>query len=95
MRLRFSLVLACVASLALVGALGADTGFVANINSTQEVPVNASPAVGNAYCVLNNAQTQLSYTVNYTGLLGPRTASHFHGPASPGVSGRYERSAPR
>jgi hypothetical protein len=86
MRLRYSLALALVALLAIGGSAIADTGMVANMNGAQEVPANASPAVGNAIAVLNNAGTSLSFTVNYTGLVAPVTANHIHGPAPVGVN---------
>lgn len=85
MHLRYTAALALAALLASTAAI-ADTGFVANINSAQEVPVNASTGTGNGYMVLNNAQNSLSYNISFTGLTGNHTAAHFHGPAAPGVN---------
>lgn len=45
-----------------------------------------SPATGTATLLLNDAQTELSYTITYSGLLGPEVAAHFHN-APPGVNG--------
>ena len=86
MRLRYTATLALAALLAFSVPAVADTGFVANINSAQEVPTNTSTATGNGYMVLNNAQTQLSYNISFTGLTVNHTAAHFHGPAAPGVN---------
>ena len=86
MRLRYTATLALAALLAFSVPAVADTGFVANINSAQEVPANTSTATGNGYFVLNNAQTSLSYNISFTGLTGNHTAAHIHGPAAPGVN---------
>jgi hypothetical protein len=86
MRLRYLTLLLAVASLVVASPASADTGFAANLNSAQEVPVNASPGTGTATLILNNAQTSLSYTVTYQNLVANRTAAHIHGPAAPGVN---------
>ena len=84
MRMRYTLALAA-ASMLIFGTTGvalANTGFSANLNGLNEVPANASPATGYGFCVLDNAGANLSYSVTYSGLVAPRTASHFHGPAT-------------
>ena len=84
MRSRYTLAL--LALLLVPSASLAAQGFSANLSGLQEVPVNASTATGNAAVVLNDAGNQLTYTVNYSGLLGTLTASHIH-KAPIGVNG--------
>ena len=86
MRLRYSLILSLAAMFALATAPFADTGLVALLNQAQENPPTGSPATGNGVVVINAAQTQFSYTVNYTGLLAGVTANHVH-KAPVGVNG--------
>lgn len=85
MRLRYTALVLAAALLSAAPA-SADTGFSAVINGAQEVPANASPGTGTATLVLNNAQTQLSYSVTYQNLTSNRTAAHIHGPAAPGTN---------
>ena len=40
---------------------------------------------GQVDATLNTVTHKLKYTIEYTGLSGPVTAAHFHGPAKPGV----------
>ncbi len=86
MRLRYSIVLALAASLALAAAAAADTGLVATLQGTQEVPANGSPGIGNGIVVIDAAGTSLSYSVPYTGLVSTVIANHFHRAAA-GVNG--------
>ena len=86
MRLRFSTPLIAAAMLLLAAAASAQTGFSAFLAGSQEVPPVATPASGYCAMVLNAGGTSLSYNLDYSGLLANRTASHFHGPAAPGVN---------
>lgn len=85
MRLRY-LVLASVLGLALTVPASAQTSYSCFLNSANEVPVNASPAIGSCVAVVNAAQTQVSITCQFVNLVGTYTASHLHGPAAPGVN---------
>lgn len=51
------------------------------LRGANEVPPNASPATGMVDAVFNKDTMQLRWKVTYTGLSGPATAAHFHGPA--------------
>ena len=86
MRLRYSIAL-IAAALLVTGPLAAraDTGFSVSLDGLQEVPPNASPATGSGTLVIDNAQTQVTYSINYSGLTGTRSAQHIHGPGAPGV----------
>ena len=62
------------------------TGFSTTLSGLQEVPANASNGTGTAVVVLNDAQTQFTYSVTFSGLTGNTTASHIH-KAAIGVNG--------
>ena len=70
-----------------------DTGFIAHLDGLTESPPNASPSTGTCIMVLNNAQTELSYTLSFTPLLAPQTAAHFHNDdiANPSPNGAVVR----
>lgn len=56
----------------------------ATLNGKSEVPPNASAGTGTADINYDAATKKLSWKVTYSGLSGPATAAHFHGPAEPG-----------
>lgn len=58
----------------------------ATLEGIQEVPPNASPAIGSATLTLDTAINQLCWNIVYSGLLATEVAAHFHGPAPPGVN---------
>jgi hypothetical protein len=69
----------------------ADTFFVATLTGPQEVPPNTSPAVGFGTFVLNDAGTELTFNITFSGLIGgPISGAHFHN-APPGVNGGIVR----
>ena len=82
--------------LAVAGAswVRADTNFTAVLNGLQENPANASPATGTATMVLNNAMTELTYSMSFSGLVAPQNAAHFHNDdlANPSPNGAVVRS---
>ncbi|MHC2626668.1 hypothetical protein ACVIW2_008700 [Bradyrhizobium huanghuaihaiense] len=74
-------------------ALGAAVAFAApasaeklkaTLDGKSEVPANTSSGTGTAELDYDAASKKLSWTVNYSGLSGPATAAHFHGPAEAG-----------
>src|SRR6202035_1867737 len=77
-------------------ALGATIAFAgpafaekmkATLSGKSEVPANSSAATGNADIDYDAATKKLTWKVTYSGLSGPATAAHFHGPAEPGKNG--------
>jgi hypothetical protein len=77
-------------SLAMTALLAAGTAATAetltykvNLTSAAEVPPNASKGTGQADITYDTATKKLDWTVTYSGLTGPATAAHFHGPAAP------------
>lgn len=62
----------------------AQTKFQGQLSGSQEVPPKQSNGTGTATATLNG--NTLEYTVEYSGLSGPATMGHFHGPAEPGAN---------
>jgi len=55
-----------------------------NLTSAAEVPPNTSPGKGTADVTYDTASKMLTWKVTYSGLTGPATMAHFHGPAEAG-----------
>jgi hypothetical protein len=62
----------------------ATTAFNATLNATSEVPPNQSPATGTATVTLDPATNTITWSGTFSGLTGPATAAHIHGPAPVG-----------
>lgn len=79
-----------VASIAILTFLSitavAQQVFVANLSSSQEVPLNASTGKGVCTVTLNAAETQININLTYSGLTSAANAGHIHGPAPVGVN---------
>jgi hypothetical protein len=58
--------------------------FEANLSASQQVPPAASPGTGAAEVQFNENTNRLTWKVTYSGLTGPATAAHIHGPAPVG-----------
>lgn len=56
----------------------------ATLSAASEVPPNASTATGALEASVNKDSNLLTWTVTYSGLTGPATGGHFHGPAMAG-----------
>ena len=54
--------------------------------AAQEVPPNTSTGSGTVVTTLDKSTRTLRWTVTYSGLSGPVTAGHFHGPAQAGAN---------
>jgi hypothetical protein len=69
------------------GAAGAATQrFTAALKGADEVPANQTTGSGQLSATLDTATKVLTYKATYSGLTGPATMAHFHGPAAPGVN---------
>jgi len=55
-----------------------------NLNAASEVPPNDSAGKGTADVTYDTTSKMLTWKVTYSGLTGPATMAHFHGPAEPG-----------
>ena len=60
--------------------------YKATLTSAAEVPPNASKGTGTLASTYDTATKKLTWTVTFTGLSGPATAAHFHGPAAAGAN---------
>jgi CHRD domain len=56
----------------------------ATLDAKSEIPPNNSTGKGTADLDYDAASKKLSWKLTYSGLTGPATAAHFHGPAEPG-----------
>jgi hypothetical protein len=73
----------------LLSASGASAEMVkykAALNGPSEVPANTEKGTGQADLQFDTSSKQLTWTVTYSGLTGPATAAHIHGPAAPGAN---------
>jgi hypothetical protein len=78
---------AAVLSLSLVGVADAATlHFATSLKGSDEVPPNTTTGTGEVKAKLDTTSKAFSYVVTYSGLTGPATMAHFHGPAAPGVN---------
>jgi len=66
-------------------ALAADK-MKATLDGKSEVPANTSAGTGTADLDYDAASKKLSWKITYSGLSGPATAAHFHGPAAAGAN---------
>ncbi|PDT72612.1 CHRD domain-containing protein [Bradyrhizobium sp. C9] len=71
------------AAIALAGPAFAEK-LTAKLDAKSEVPANASAGTGTADIDYDAASKKLSWKLTYSGLSGPATAAHFHGPAEAG-----------
>jgi hypothetical protein len=76
--------LALAASLNAAGAAGETTAFTARLSGASEVPANTAPGTGTVTATYDPASKMLAWQGSYSGLTGPVTAAHFHGPAEAG-----------
>jgi hypothetical protein len=60
--------------------------YEATLSGAQEVPPANTAGTGRAEIQLNTNTNVLSWKVTYSGLTGPATAAHIHGPAGPGAN---------
>ena len=67
-------------------ASGNTATFSAALSGGAEVPANSSAGSGTLEATLNKTTNVLSWKVTYSGLSGPATMAHFHGPALPGAN---------
>jgi hypothetical protein len=62
----------------------AGTQFKASMDGASEVPPNTSAGKGSVTASFDPASKELTWQGTYSGLSGPATAAHIHGPAEPG-----------
>ena len=60
--------------------------FTTKLDGASETPPKVTDGKGTAQVTLDTQTKALSWTVDYSGLSGPATMAHFHGPAAPGTA---------
>jgi hypothetical protein len=58
----------------------------ATLDTASEVPPKSGGGKGMLSASFDTASKTLSYTLTFSGLTGPATAAHFHGPAAVGAN---------
>jgi len=86
--MRLGLIVAtAVLSLSVAGLAGAATlRFATALKGSDEVPPNTTAGVGHVAAKLDTVSKAFTYVVTYSGVTGPATMAHFHGPAAPGTN---------
>jgi hypothetical protein len=80
---------ACAAGLVVLAQPGiaAPMSFKVDLNGAQQVPPVQTGGKGTADLTYDPATRLLTWNVSYSGLSGPATMAHFHGPAAQGKNG--------
>jgi hypothetical protein len=80
-----------MATFAFVGVLAiaspsmaAMMNFKASLSGKSEVPANTTAGTGSVTATYDTDSKKLTWKGSYSGLTGPATAAHFHGPAPAG-----------
>jgi hypothetical protein len=63
-------------------SFAATVSFRAELSGAREVPPTQSKGTGSLKATLDTASNSLTWTGFYSGLSGPVTGAHFHGPVS-------------
>src|SRR3569832_1652960 len=79
--------LALATTVVFAGPAFADK-YKAALDGKSEVPPTTSAGTGTADIDYDPASKKLSWKLTYTGLTGPATAAHFHGPAAAGENAK-------
>jgi hypothetical protein len=85
----FAFAAVAVAAMSGCGMMNQPSNLVAlttQLRGANEVPPTASQGSGTVDAVFNKDTNLLRWKVSYTGLTGPATAAHFHGPAAVGAN---------
>ncbi|WP_158791964.1 CHRD domain-containing protein [Granulicella sp. L60] len=87
---RFFRTLVAVAALAFIsiGAHAATINLKADLKASSEVPAKDSSGTGTLTGTLDTDTNEFKYHVEFSGLTGPVTAAHFHGPAAEGANAK-------
>ncbi len=80
----FTAALAVAALTTLAPAQAKVLRFEATLSGKNAVPPNDSKGMGDVKVRLNTKTMMLHWKGDYSGLTGPETMAHFHGPAMPG-----------
>jgi hypothetical protein len=80
---------ACLAAIGawMVPSKAASESFKVRLAGAQQVPPVDTADTGTAELTYDPATRVLTWNVSYSGLSGPATMAHFHGPAAAGKNG--------
>lgn len=84
--------LACTVAFAGCGMMSSSTmasdtvKLGATLSGAAEVPPTNSAGTGTLVATLDKSSGMLNWRLSYSGLTGPASAAHFHGPALPGAN---------
>ena len=86
---RHLIVAACLTGIMTWAALSqaAPQSFKVTLTGAQQVPPVQTSATGTADLSYDPATRVVTWSVTYSGLSGPATMAHFHGPAAAGKNG--------
>ena len=71
-------------------AVAAPASFTVPLTGEQQVPPVQTPGSGTAELTYDPATRIVTWSITYSGLSGPATMAHFHGPAGPGKNAGVE-----
>ena len=81
------LTMLAIAAIGSAGALQAEVlKYTTKLDGASETPANTSAGKGAAEVTLDTDSKTVSWTVTYSGLSGPATMGHLHGPAAVGAA---------
>jgi hypothetical protein len=80
--------LGAVLSLVASPSQAETTQFKAALNGSDQVPPSETAGAGMVIATYDSVTKRLSWKGSYSGLSGPPTAAHIHGPAAPGTNAR-------
>jgi CHRD domain len=76
----------CALTLVSVAAHAETVHLKADLKASAEVPPKDSAGTGTLTATLNTKTKELTYHIEFSGLTGPVSAAHFHGPAAEGAN---------
>jgi hypothetical protein len=82
--IRPALAAAALSALLFMGlpAAAEMVSYKADLKASTEVPPNDSKGTGAVDASYDTTSKKLTWTITYSGLTGPASAAHFHGPAA-------------
>lgn len=84
--IRSMVLMAAAVALVTLPARAETLAFSTKMDAQTEVPAKASNGTGTVDATLDTVTKKLDYTASWSGLTGPATMAHFHGPAAPGAN---------
>jgi hypothetical protein len=81
---RSAIVGAALCSFLAAPAMAETVSYKADLKGSSEVPSNDTKGTGSVDASLDTTSKKFTYTITYSGLTGPASAAHFHGPAEAG-----------